>query len=512
MFKKVTGMGLIGLNAFTVTAEVEIELGMPKFDIVGLADASVQESQTRIRSALKNSGVSLEPQAVTVNLTPASVKKSGSLFDLTIMAGILIGNGLAGANEPNPDKTVFMGEISLGGSLNPVNGALPIAVTARERGFTELYLPEGNALEASVVEGLEVYGVRDIAQLVAHLTGRKRMKPQPPYRPKTDTLMRFADFAEVRGQENVKLALEVAAAGFHNILMIGTPGTGKSMLAKRLPSILPPMCFRESLETTQVHSVSGLLDSRSPLVVARPFRAVSHTASAVGIVGGGAIPRPGEISLAHNGVLFLDELPEFDRRALETLRQPLEDGEIHITRTAGKVCYPCNVMLVAAMNPCPCGNSGHPDKACTCTELQITRYLGKISQPVLDRIDIQVEVAPITYDEISTGEKGEPSERVRARVAAARELQGERFRGTDVLTNSAIPAGKLHEYCQTTPDGEEFLRGAFDRLGMSARAYERVLKVARTCADLDGERLIGKKHVARAVQYRSLDKKYWKNR
>ncbi len=505
MYAQVNGMGLFGMNAFKVTAEIIAARGQPAFEIVGLADLAVQESKMRIKGALAGVGIRVSGQRLTVNLAPADVRKCGSLYDFTIIAAILAADGII---SEDISDCAFIGEVSLGGSLVFTNGILSMAIEARRCGIKKLFLPAENAREASVVEGVEVYGVKDIAALLDHFTGNKKLTPEQPYKPE-DILSAAENFSDVKGQPLAKRALEVAAAGFHNVLLIGPPGTGKSMISKRIPSILPPMSFDESMETTGIHSVAGMLDKTNPIITRRPFRAVSHTASAVGLIGGGSVPRPGEISLAHNGVLFLDELPEFDRRTLETLRQPLEDGVITISRAQGSITYPCDIMLVAAMNPCPCGNYGNPKAKCTCSQKMIQSYLGKISRPVLDRIDIQVEMPQLSYDEISSAEKGEPSEAILERVMRAREIQQKRFAGTDIRSNSKIPPSYLHEMCKTDAAAKKLISDCFDKMGLSARAYDRILKVARTCADLAGSEIIRRQDIASAINFRSLDRKYW---
>ena len=506
MFSKINSAGLFGLNAFPVVAEASASAGQPSFDIVGMPDVAVQESKARIRAVLGQLNLALPGGKVTVNLAPASVRKTGAMFDLPITMALL---ELIGVIQTKTDDAAFIGELSLDGTLAPVNGVLSMVLEASKNGIKRVFLPAANAKEASVAEGVTVYGAELITKIIDHLRMRKMIAPEPRYMPSVDEYIGDEDFAHVMGQYAAKKAIETAAAGSHNLLMLGPPGSGKSMLAKRIPSILPKISFEESIETTQVHSVAGIIDPRHPLVTRRPFRAVSHTASGVGLVGGGSIPKPGEISLAHNGVLFLDELPEFDRKVLETLRQPLENGDITISRAAGSVTYPCDVMLVAAMNPCPCGNFGNPKKKCTCSLNQVRAYLHKISQPVLDRIDIQIEVSPVDFDDLSQRKPQEPSSAIAERVQRARDIQAERFKGTGIRSNSRITSDIIAEVCAMSEPAEDMLKRAFEKLGLSARAYDRILKVARTCADLDGSQIIEKTHIAQAIGFRSLDRKYW---
>lgn len=505
MFGKVNSAGLFGLNAFMVNVEASASSGQPSFDIVGMPDVAVQESKARIRAVLGQLGIQMPAGRITVNLAPASVRKTGAMFDFPITAALLKLNNIITAEL---DDAAFIGELSLDGTLAPVNGVLSMTIEAAKNGIKRIFLPARNAREASVVENIEVYGAEHISQAIDFLKNGTGLVPEPRYIP-GGSLAVTEDFAHVMGQYAAKKAIEVAAAGSHNVLMLGPPGSGKSMLAKRIPSILPRITFEESIETTQIHSIAGMIDPREPLVTQRPFRPVSHTASSVGLVGGGSIPKPGEISLAHNGVLFLDELPEFDRKVLETLRQPLENGDITISRASGSVNYPCEVMLVAAMNPCPCGNFGNPKKKCICSPNQVNAYLHKISQPVLDRIDIQIEVSPVDFEDLSVRKPQESSAAIAERVQRARDIQAERFRGTGIKSNSRITSDIIADVCRLTDTAEDMLKRAFDKLGLSARAYDRILKVARTCADLDVSADIEKRHISQAISFRSLDRKYW---
>ena len=506
MFSKINTMGLFGLNAFPVDVETDISIGQPSFEIVGLPDLVVKESRERIKSAMRAAGIKFPNARVMINLAPADTKKSGSVHDLAILMGILSSMGMI--TEETGD-CCFIGEVSLNGNVRHVTGVLPMTLTAMKSGIRKIFVPSDNAFEASVVDGIQVYGVKSIIDAVEHFTGGKKIPVSEKYTAPESTALCVPDFSDIKGQHAAKLALEIAAAGGHNALLIGSPGSGKSMLSKRLPGILPLMTFEESIETTNIHSISGLLDKDTPLVTVRPFRAPHHTISAAGLAGGGTVPHPGEISLAHNGLLFLDELAEFDRKTLEILRQPLEEQKVTISRASGTITYPSSIMLIAAMNPCPCGFYGHPKRKCICSQKQVTSYLSKISGPLLDRLDLHVEVAPVEFQHLSSKEKEESSESIRKRVQAAREIQLERFRGTGITCNARITSSKLHEFCPLDEKAESFLCGVFDIMGLSARAYDRILKVSRTIADLEGCEVIQKKHISQAVQYRSLDRKYW---
>lgn len=509
MFSKIKSVGLLGLESYMLDVELNIAGGKFVVEIVGLPDTAVSEAKERIMAAISNSGYEMHMTShYTFNLAPADVKKEGSVYDLPMAVAVLSATKQIMGNYKD---AVFIGELSLSGSVKSIKGVLPMVIAAKAHGVKDVYVPFDNCEEAAVIDGINVYGIKTLTELAEHINDIKKIKPVeikpfkhyelPDYLP---------DFKDVKGQFEVKRALEVAAAGGHNVMMIGPPGSGKSMLAKRIPTILPDITVDEALETTKIYSLSGNLSKENPIINYRPFRAPHHSVSPAGLSGGGTIPKPGELSLAHNGVLFLDELPEFSRTTMEVLRQPIENGTITISRAACALTYPCSVMLICAMNPCPCGYFGHPTRKCSCPKNAPARYLSKVSGPLLDRLDIHIEVPPVDFNQLSDKEDGESSASIRERVNKARKIQLERFKGTDITCNAKMTSSLTRKYCILSDAAAKTLEISFERLGLSARAYDKILKVARTIADLDNSENIENKHILEAIQYRSLDRKFWK--